>query len=163
MITQPKAAVMTPDAPRAVAAVPAVEVFELRKDFWRRNKDRNRFGRRGRRRVAAIRGVSFSMARGETIAILGQNGSGKSTLVRLLSTLLDAERSDYESRAHDLLVQHLCALKLDLAIEAGLQQENGRVAADVFAKELEAAVPARKDRLLSNILADLDLAGYGSV
>ena len=32
--------------------------------------------------------VTFTMARGECVAILGQNGSGKSTLVRLLSTLL---------------------------------------------------------------------------
>ena len=32
--------------------------------------------------------VSFTMERGECVAILGQNGSGKSTLVRLLSTLL---------------------------------------------------------------------------
>ena len=65
--------------------------------------------------------------------------------------------------ARDLFVQHLCALKLDLAIEAGLQQENRRVTAEAFARELDAAVPAHKDRLLSNILAELDVAGYGGV
>ena len=32
--------------------------------------------------------MSFTVARGECVAILGQNGSGKSTLVRVLSTLL---------------------------------------------------------------------------
>jgi ABC-2 type transport system ATP-binding protein len=59
----------------------AVEVTGLRKEFVRRE-------RRRRRRVVALKDVSFSMERGETVAILGQNGSGKSTLIRLLSTLL---------------------------------------------------------------------------
>lgn len=67
--------------------VPALEVVELRKEFIRRDGRREGLRRR-RRRVAALKGVTFSMERGETVAILGQNGSGKSTLVRLLSTLL---------------------------------------------------------------------------
>jgi ABC-2 type transport system ATP-binding protein len=62
----------------------AVEVHNLRKEFVRKD------GRR-RVRVEALRGVTFSIERGECIAILGQNGSGKSTLVRLLSTLLLAD------------------------------------------------------------------------
>ena len=59
----------------------ALEVHNLRKEFTRRDG-------RGKRRVAALRGVDFEIERGECVAILGQNGSGKSTLVRLLSTLL---------------------------------------------------------------------------
>jgi ABC-2 type transport system ATP-binding protein len=70
-----------------VSSPPAVEVRELRKEFVRRDGRRHR-GRVRRRRVAALDGVSFTMQRGECVAILGQNGSGKSTLVRLLSTLL---------------------------------------------------------------------------
>ncbi len=81
-------------------------------------------------------------------------------LNRLLATLPDAERSEYESRARDLFVQQLCALKLGLAIEAGLQQEHSRVAAEKFAQELHAALPAHKERLLANILAELDVSGY---
>jgi ABC-2 type transport system ATP-binding protein len=59
----------------------SVEVINLRKEFVRKD------GRR-RARVEALRGLTFSIGRGECIAVLGQNGSGKSTLVRLLSTLL---------------------------------------------------------------------------
>ena len=60
----------------------AVEVKNLRKEFVRRE------GRLRTRRRIAIEDVSFTIERGECVAILGQNGSGKSTLVRLLSTLL---------------------------------------------------------------------------
>jgi ABC-2 type transport system ATP-binding protein len=59
----------------------ALEVHNLRKEFTRRDG-------RGKRRVAALKGVDFDIERGECVAILGPNGSGKSTLVRLLSTLL---------------------------------------------------------------------------
>jgi ABC-2 type transport system ATP-binding protein len=42
------------------------------------------------------------VARGETVAILGQNGSGKSTLVRLLSTLLLHDGGSAKVFGHDV-------------------------------------------------------------
>jgi len=73
----------------------AVEVHNLRKEFTRRD------GRR-RRRVAALDAVSFEIARGECVAVLGQNGSGKSTLVRLLATLLLGDGGNARVFGHDV-------------------------------------------------------------
>jgi ABC-2 type transport system ATP-binding protein len=81
--------------------VPAVEVHNLRKEF--RRSDGKRSGlRRRRERVEALRGISFEIARGECVAILGQNGSGKSTLVRLLSTLLLHDGGNATIFGHDV-------------------------------------------------------------
>lgn len=68
------------------------------------------------------------------------------------------ERDDYQTRAQDLLVQGLCALKLDLALEASIPQENGRLAGDALVRELDRAVSDRMERIKSQILAELDLA-----
>ena len=43
--------------------------------------------RQGRQEVAVLRQVSFSVARGEMVAIAGASGSGKSTLLHLLGGL----------------------------------------------------------------------------
>lgn len=88
-------------SPSEPAAVPALEVRDLRKVFIRRDGTREGW-RRKRRRVPALKGVSFTMERGETLAILGQNGSGKSTLVRLLSTLLLEDGGSAFMFGHDV-------------------------------------------------------------
>jgi ABC-2 type transport system ATP-binding protein len=81
----------------------AVEVRDLRKEFVLRDRKKGRFGKRTR---IALDGVTFSLERGETVAILGQNGSGKSTLVRLLSTLLLPDGGSASILGHDVVAQH---------------------------------------------------------
>jgi ABC-2 type transport system ATP-binding protein len=55
------------------AGGPAIEVSHLAKDFGGR---------------AAVKDVSFSVARGEVFGFLGPNGAGKTTTVRMLGTLV---------------------------------------------------------------------------
>ena len=87
----------------------AVEVHELRKVFTMRDRKKGRFGKRTR---TALDGVTFSMERGETVAILGQNGSGKSTLVRLLSTLLLPDGGSARILGHDVVAEHRAVRRL---------------------------------------------------
>jgi ABC-2 type transport system ATP-binding protein len=88
---------------------PAVEVHELRKVFRRRDRKLGRFARRTR---VALDGVSFTIPRGETVAILGQNGSGKSTLVRLLSTLLLPDGGSASIFGHDVVADSRAVRRL---------------------------------------------------
>jgi ABC-2 type transport system ATP-binding protein len=84
---------------RVSRETPAVEVCDLRKTFRRRDRKAGRFARK--RPWPALADVTFTIARGECVAILGQNGSGKSTLVRLLSTLLINDGGEARIFGHD--------------------------------------------------------------
>lgn len=64
-----------------MSAVPAVKVMNLHRQYGER---------------AALDGVSFSVACGETFALLGPNGGGKTTLFKILSTLLPATSGQVE-------------------------------------------------------------------
>jgi len=55
-----------------------------------------RFAVRGdrRRQVRAVDGVSFSVAKGETLGIVGESGCGKSTTARLIARLMDPDAGE---------------------------------------------------------------------
>jgi ABC-2 type transport system ATP-binding protein len=89
----------------------AVEVHNLRKEFSRRDGS-NGLRRRRKKQVVALRDVSFTIQRGECVAILGQNGSGKSTLVRLLSTLLIHDGGKAQVFGHDVSTESRAVRRL---------------------------------------------------
>src|SRR5881397_3829991 len=89
----------------------AVEVHNLRKEFFRRDAARTGLRKR-RRRVAALENITFTIERGECVAILGQNGSGKSTLVRVLSTLLLPDGGHARIFGHDVLKEQRAVQRL---------------------------------------------------
>ena len=72
-------------APASGAPAPLVEVRELAKTFDVSAPWLNRLVEgKPRQFVHAVDGVSFSLARGQTLALVGESGCGKSTVARLL-------------------------------------------------------------------------------
>jgi ABC-2 type transport system ATP-binding protein len=52
--------------------------------------------------VEAVRGVDFTVERGEIVGFLGPNGAGKTTTLRMLTTLLDPTAGRAQVAGHDL-------------------------------------------------------------
>ena len=74
-----------------------MQVSGLTKSFAARGS------RSGARSVKAVADVGFSLARGETLGLVGESGCGKSTLSRLILALLDADQGTVEIDGIDFI------------------------------------------------------------
>ncbi|MGO8959886.1 MAG: ATP-binding cassette domain-containing protein [Streptosporangiaceae bacterium] len=73
------------------------------------------FGYPGQR-TAAIRGVSLSVAPGETVALVGQTGAGKSTLVKLIARFYDVTSGSLLIDGRDVRDYDLPAYRQQLGV-----------------------------------------------
>ena len=83
----------------------AVEVLGLQKTYPlyrnRTDKVREAFSLRGRSyhtSFEALKGVSFSVAPGECVGVIGRNGSGKSTLLKILAGIIPPTKGQVRVR-----------------------------------------------------------------
>jgi ABC-2 type transport system ATP-binding protein len=72
------------------AQAPAIHVQGLEKSF---------------KKVEALRGVDFDVARGSIFALLGPNGAGKTTVVKILATLLKHDAGTATVNGFDVATQ----------------------------------------------------------
>ena len=86
----------------AVAGAPLVEVQDLSKTFDVSAPWLNRVvERKPRQFVHAVDGVSFTIERGKTLALVGESGCGKSTVARLLVGLYGPTRGTVRFDGHE--------------------------------------------------------------
>jgi ABC-2 type transport system ATP-binding protein len=79
--------------------MPVIEVSDLRRSYTARTGIR----RRSNRVVEAVRGVSFTVERGELFGLLGPNGAGKTTTIKMLITLLLPTGGTARVLGHDVV------------------------------------------------------------
>ena len=68
-----------------------------------------RFGRKNK--VSALDGVSFNLAQGETLGIVGESGCGKSTLGRIISRLDSPTSGEIIYKGNDIAKKSLAAMR----------------------------------------------------
>src|SRR5215470_15980526 len=95
-----------PDRSATMASADLLEVSSLSVEF-----------RSSERTVAAVRDVSFSVGRGETIAVVGESGSGKS--VTALSLMRLVEHGGGTITSGELLFERPDGSRIDLARASG--------------------------------------------
>jgi ABC-type sugar transport system ATPase subunit len=112
--------------------------------------------------VAALRGVSFSVAEGETHGLIGENGAGKSTLLKILAGIVQPDTGEIHWRGQRLhLGSPRDALErgIGMVYQEMLCFENLTVAGNIFAgreltrggRLLEDAMRQRTESLLAEL------------
>jgi ABC-2 type transport system ATP-binding protein len=118
---------------------PAIDVRELAKTFGE---------------VQAVRGVSFTVPRGEVFGFLGPNGAGKSTTINMLCTLVkptsgSATVAGFDvARQRDDVRRHIGLVFQDPTLDGYLTAEqNLRLHAELYGVESSTVVPRMRQML----------------
>ena len=125
---------------------PAIEVAGLTKTYGE---------------IEAVRGVSFTVARGEVFGFLGPNGAGKSTTINMLCTLARPTSGTARVSGFDVVARrddvrrHIGLVFQDPTLDVRLTAEqNLRLHAELYGIDPN-VIPARMDQMLEMVgLAD---------
>lgn len=123
-------------------STPVLQARDLARDY---HISGGLFGRS--RTVHAVKGVSFSVEKGKTLAVVGESGCGKSTLARMI-TMIDAPTSG------ELLID---GTRIDIA-QSGLGRDMRRKVQIVFQNPYGSLNPRQK---IGDVLAEPLLLNTG--
>ncbi|WP_081512246.1 ATP-binding cassette domain-containing protein [Nocardia donostiensis] len=137
-----------PPVSKPAGEAPAVEVRDVRKSFGP---------------VHALRGISFTAARGAVLGVLGPNGAGKTTTVKVLSTLLRPDSGTAVVAGHDV-VKDPAGVRRSIMMTgqyAALDENlSGRENLELFGRLMGLSKSAARTRA-DSLLEEFDLVSAG--
>ncbi len=110
-----------------------------------------------------LQGISFSVAQGETVCLLGPSGSGKSTLLRIIAGLEEAEKG--EIRWNGQAITHLPPhrRRMGLVFQDYVLFPHLTVAENVaFGLKMQGFSPSEQAQRVQEVLEQVRLRGFES-
>lgn len=107
-------------------------------------------------KVEAVRGVSFDLAAGEMVALIGHNGAGKTTLMKMMLGLIRPTRGTIA-----VLGENPAAGEFSSRRQLGYLPENVAFDAALGGRETQAFYARLKREPVQEALALLDIVGLG--
>lgn len=108
-------------------------------------------------RIEAVRGVSFALPPGETVALVGHNGAGKTTLIKLMLGLIHASEGEVR-----ILGEHPAAGEFAARRRLGYLPENVSFNAALTGRELLSFYARLKGETLAQAMTLLDRVGLAA-
>lgn len=107
-------------------------------------------------KVEAVRGVSFDLAAGEMVALIGHNGAGKTTLMKMMLGLIRPTRGTIA-----VLGENPAAGEFSSRRQLGYLPENVAFDAALSGRETQTFYASLKREPVQEALALLDIVGLG--
>ncbi|MDU6141440.1 ABC transporter ATP-binding protein, partial [Bradyrhizobium sp.] len=107
-------------------------------------------------KVEAVRGVSFDLAAGEMVALIGHNGAGKTTLMKMMLGLIRPTRGTIA-----VLGENPAAGEFSSRRQLGYLPENVAFDAALSGRETQTFYARLKREPVQEALALLDIVGLG--
>ncbi len=109
-----------------------------------------------------LKGVSFSLSKGETLALLGRNGAGKTTIIRTMMGLLKNDGGTIQISGFDPQ-QHSLEVRKRVGYLAEDQQMFGWMTIDQLVRFVAAFYPSWDHDLAQRLLVEYELRSQQKV
>lgn len=90
----------------------SIEAIELRKTFQVRNREGGLLAPRKYSQIEAVKGISFTIQKGDIVGFIGSNGAGKSTTIKMLTGILTPDSGsiringlDYKKKRREIMMK----------------------------------------------------------